>query len=169
MHQKHVALRVSSIFCIVIMLLVNITACKEQAQEQEQEKEKSLYERLGGVHGIATVVDDFIERVAANDSINANPAIKEPRDRVPIAGIKHRVTELVCQVTGGPEKYNGRTMKEVHKDMNITEKEWDAMVADFKKTLDKFEVPEKEQNELFAIVESTKPDIVVSATTPKMQ
>ena len=165
MHQKHVALRVSSIFCIVIMLLVNITACK--AQEQEQEKEKSLYERLGGVHGIATVVDDFIERVAANESINANPAIKEPRDRVPIAGIKHRVTELVCQVTGGPEKYNGRTMKEVHKDMNITEKEWDAMVADFKKTLDKFKVPEKEQNELFAIVESTKPDIVISSKTSK--
>ncbi|MEE8234227.1 MAG: group 1 truncated hemoglobin [Gammaproteobacteria bacterium] len=162
MHQKHVALRVSSIFCLVIMLLVNITACK--AQEQE---EKSLYERLGGVHGIATVVDDFIERVAANDSINANPAIKEPRDRVPIAGIKHRVTELVCQVTGGPEKYNGRTMKEVHKDMNITEKEWDAMVADFKKTLDKFKVPEKEQNELFAIVESTKPDIVISSKTSR--
>ncbi len=163
MHQKHVALRVSSIFCLVIMLLVNITACKAQ----EPEKEKSLYERLGGVHGIATVVDDFIERVAANDSINANPAIKEPRDRVPIAGIKHRVTELVCQVTGGPEKYNGRTMKEVHKDMNITEKEWDAMVADFKKTLDKFKVPEKEQNELFAIVESTKPDIVISSKTSK--
>ncbi len=162
MHQKHVALRVSSIFCLVIMLLVNITACK--AQEQE---EKSLYERLGGVHGIATVVDDFIERVAANDSINANPAIKEARDRVPIAGIKHRVTELVCQVTGGPEKYNGRTMKEVHKDMNITEKEWDARVADFKKTLDKFKVPEKEQNELFAIVESTKPDIVISSKTSK--
>ena len=165
MNQKHVTLRVSSIFCLVMMLLVNLTACK--AQDQEQEKEKSLYERLGGVHGIATVVDDFIERVAANDSINANPAIKEARDRVPIAGIKHRVTELICQVTGGPEKYNGRTMKEVHKDMNISEKEWDAMVADFKKTLDNFKVPEKEQNELFAIVESTKPDIVISSSTSK--
>jgi len=56
-------------------------------------------------------------------------------------------------------------MKESHKHLNITEKEWQAMVADFKKTLDHFKVPEKEQNELFAIVESTKPDIVVSTST----
>ena len=162
MHQKQVALRVSFIFCLVIMLLVNVTAC----MAQEQQEEKSLYERLGGVYNIATVVDDFIERLLENDILNANPAIKEARDRVPKAGLKYRVTELVCQATGGPEKYNGRTMKESHKDMNITEKEWDAMAADFKKTLDKFEVPEKEQKELFAIVESTKPDIV--ATTSKM-
>ncbi len=159
MHQKHVALRVSSIFCIVIMLLVNVTACKAQ----EPQEEKSLYERLGGVYSIATVVDDFIERLLENDILNANPAIKEARDRVPKAGLKYRVTELVCQATGGPEKYNGRTMKESHKDMNITEKEWDAMAADFKKTLNKFEVPEKEQKELFAIVESTKSDIVISS------
>ena len=164
MNQTRMVLKTFCILLSVAVLGVSGTT-SVQAQEQEQEKEKSLYERLGGVHGIATVVDDFIERVAANESINANPAIKEPRDRVPIAGIKHRVTELICQVTGGPEKYNGRTMKEVHKDMNITEKEWDAMVADFKKTLDKFKVPEKEQNELFAIVESTKPDIVISSTT----
>ena len=169
MNQKHVALRVSSIFCLVIMLvLVNITACMAQEQTQEQQDEKSLYERLGGVYSIATVVDDFIERLLVNDILNANPAIKEARDRVAKAGLKYRVTELVCQVTGGPEKYNGRTMKETHKDMKITEKEWDAMAADFKKTLDKFEVPEKEQKELLAIIESTKPDIVVSATTSKM-
>ena len=171
MNQKHVVLRVSSIFCLVIMLvLVNITACKAQEQEQaqEQEDEKSLYERFGGVYSIATVVDDFIERLLVNDILNANPAIKEARDRVAKAGLKYRVTELVCQVTGGPEKYNGRTMKETHKDMKITEKEWDAMASDFKKTLDKFEVPEKEQKELLAIIESTKPDIVVSATTSKM-
>jgi len=166
MNHTRIALKTFCILLSVSVLGVSGTT-SVQAQEQKQEKEKSLYERLGGVHGIATVVDDFIERVAANESINANPAIKEPRDRVPIAGIKHRVTELICQVTGGPEKYNGRTMKEVHKDMNITEKEWDAMVADFKKTLDKFKVPEKEQNELFAIVESTKPDIVISSTTSK--
>lgn len=164
MNQTRIALKTFCILLSVAVLGVSGTT-RVLAQEQEQEKEKSLYERLGGVHGIATVVDDFVERVAANESINANPAIKEPRDRVPIAGIKHRVTELICQVTGGPEKYNGRTMKEVHKDMNITEKEWDAMVADFKKTIDKFKVPEKEQEELFTIIGSTKPDIVLSSTT----
>ncbi len=76
---------------------------------------------------------------------------------------------MVCQATGGPEKYNGRTMKDSHKHLNITEGEWHAMVADFKKTLDKFEVPEKEQGEILAIVASTKGDIVMPSTASKMQ
>ena len=60
MNQKHVALRVSSIISLVIMLvLANTTGSKAQ----EQQEEKSLYERLGGVYSIATVVDDFIERL----------------------------------------------------------------------------------------------------------
>ena len=67
-----------------------------------QEKlEKTLYERLGGVYNIATVVDDFIERLLVNDVLNANPAVNGARDRVPKAGLKYRVTSLVCQVTGG--------------------------------------------------------------------
>lgn len=141
----------------VLLIVLSNNGSSGFAQEK---KEKSLYERLGGVYAIATVVDDFIERLLVNDVLNSNPAIKEARDRVPKAGLKFRVTALVCQVTGGPEVYTGRNMKEAHKHLNITEKEWDAMVADFKKTLDKFKVPQKEQNELFAIVGSTKSDIV---------
>jgi hemoglobin len=57
-------------------------------------------------------------------------------------------------------------MKESHKHLNISEAEWQAMAADFRKTLDKFKVPEKEQKELFAIVESTKKDIVKASPSP---
>lgn len=121
---------------------------------------KSLYERLGGVHNIATVVDDFIERLLVNDTLNANPAISEARTRVPKAGLKFHVTALVCEVTGGPCKYSGRSMRESHAHLNINEAQWQAMVADFRKTLDKFKVPPKEQQELMTIVGSTKKDIV---------
>ena len=121
---------------------------------------KPLYDRLGGVYSIAAVVDDFIERLLVNDVLNANPAIKEARARVPKAGLKFHVTTLVCQATGGPCKYVGRDMKTTHARLNIREKEWDAMVADFRKTLDKFKVPAAEQGELIAIVGGTKPDIV---------
>lgn len=135
--------------------------------QEKQEKEKSLYDRLGGVYAIASVVDDFIERLLVNDILNANPAIKEARDRVPKAGLKYRVTELVCEVTGGPQKYTGRSMKDSHAHLNIIEKEWDAMVADFKVTLDKFKVPKKEQDELIGIVATTKPDIVMAPAPGK--
>jgi hemoglobin len=123
---------------------------------------RSLYDRLGGAYAIATVVDDFIERLLVNDTLNANPAIFEARQRVPKAGLKFHVTTLVCQATGGPCKYVGRDMKTTHAHLNIREKEWDAMVVDFRKTLDKFKVPAAEQGELITIVGSTKPEIVVS-------
>jgi hemoglobin len=129
-----------------------------------QEKQRSLYDRLGGVYSIATVVDDFIERLLVNGTLNANPAINEARARVPKAGLKFHVTTLVCEVTGGPCKYTGRAMKDAHQHLNITPAEWDAMVADFQTTLDKFKVPQTEQQELMTIVGSTKKDIVRPAS-----
>jgi len=79
---------------------------------------------------------------------------------VSAAGFKYYVTEMVCWATGGPQKYTGRAMKESHKDLKITESEWAALCKDFDDTMAKFNVPEAESQELFAIVESTKGDIV---------
>lgn len=151
----------------LVVLVVGLCAA---SQGWSQEKnEKSLYDRLGGVYNIATVVDDFIERVLADDVLNANPAIKAARERVPKAGLKFQVTALVCQATGGPQVYAGRSMKEAHRHLNITEAEWQALARDFKMSLDKFKVPEREQKELFAIVATTKQDIVVSGEAAKSQ
>lgn len=132
-----------------------------------QDKPNTLYDRLGGVYSIATVVDDFIERLLVNHTLNANPAINQARSHVPKAGLKFQVTALVCEVTGGPCKYTGRSMKESHQQLNITEEQWRAMVVDFQTTLDKFKVPTKEQEELIIIVGSTKSDIVTPATTER--
>lgn len=139
----------------IAVMLAAVQPAGAQATE-----EKSLYERLGGVYNIAVVVDDFIDRLTANETLNANPAIDAARKRVPAAGLKFHVTTMVCEVTGGPCKYVGRDMKSSHAHLNITEKEWDAMVADFRTTLDKFKVPAREQKELIAIIGTTKKDIV---------
>jgi len=130
-----------------------------------QDKPMPLYERVGGVYGIATVVDGFIERLLVNPTLNANPAIKQARSRVPKAGLKFHVTALVCAATGGPCRYTGRAMKESHQQLHITEEQWQAMMADFRKTLDTFKVPAKEQEELITIVNSTKADIVAPASS----
>jgi hemoglobin len=130
-------------------------------QAAEAQPPKSLYDRLGGVYPISVVVDTFIDLLLVNDVLNTNPAINEARKRVPAAGLKFQVTTLVCQQTGGPCKYTGRAMKESHAHLNISEKEWQVMLADFRRTLNNYGVPAKEQGELVAIVESTKKDIVV--------
>ena len=126
----------------------------------EQQK-PTLYERLGGIYSIATVVDDFIDRVMADARLNANPAVNEAHHKVAPAGFKYLVTEMVGWATGGPQKYTGRPMRESHQHLNITPKEWEAFMDDFQQTLDKFKVPAAEQAELKAIVQSTYADIVV--------
>lgn len=123
---------------------------------------KSLYERLGGVYSIAVVVADFIDRIMDDARLNANPKVNEAHHRVSRAGFKYLVTEQVCAAAGGPQRYSGRSMHDSHAHLDITEAEWQVFLADLRETLDKFQVPAAEQQELFAIVQSTKPDIVLA-------
>lgn len=120
----------------------------------------TLYDRLGGVYSIAAVVDDLIDRVMHNPVLNANAAVDEAHHRVSAAGFKYYVTEMVCWAAGGPQNYTGRTMRESHELLKITESEFAAFCKDFDDTMAKFNVPEAEHKELFAIVQSTKGDIV---------
>ena len=143
---------------LALLLMLGLSACKTGAGSKPAEK--SLYERLGGEAAITAVVDDLIDRLSGNDVLNANPAIDKARKASDPVKLKKLLTEFMCKATGGPQAYTGRNMKETHKDMAITKKEWDAMAADFKKTLDKFKVPQKEQQELFDLVGTTKADIV---------
>ena len=125
-------------------------------------EQPTLYDRLGGVYNIATVVDDLIDRVMVDPRLNANPRVDEAHHRVSAAGFKYYVTELVCEATGGPQRYSGRSMGDSHRHLMITDEEWQAFMDDLQQTFDRFEVPQPEQEELRAIVESTKEAIVVS-------
>ena len=121
----------------------------------------TLYERLGGVYSIATVVEDLIDRVMDDPRLNANPRVDEAHHRVSRAGFKYLATELVCWAAGGPQQYSGRSMRESHQHLLITATEWDAFLDDLQQSLDTFAVPPAEQAELKAIVASTRADIVV--------
>ena len=121
----------------------------------------SLYDRLGGLYNIAVVVDDFIDRVMGDPRLNANPRVDEAHHRVSPQGFKYYVTEMLCWAAGGPQTYSGRTMGDSHRHLMITDEEWEAFMEDLQQSLDKFEVPQPEQDEVTAIVESTKEAIVV--------
>jgi hemoglobin len=154
---------------VVIMTAVLVTATgvsnSAPAQGEAAQTKPSLFDRLGGVYPISAVVDDFIDRVYANATLNANPNIAKARSEVRKPGLKVHVANLVCQVTGGPGTYTGKSMKESHANFHITPREWDALLVDFRASLAKFKVPAEEQQELIAIVESTKADIVGPART----
>ena len=132
-----------------------------QTQGEETSAPKSLYDRLGGVYAIAAVMDDFINRVMDNPRLNANPKVDEAHHRVSRAGFKYLVTEMVCWATGGPQQYTGRSMRDSHVHLDITEEEWQVFMGDLRACLDHFAVPPAEQGEIIALVESTKGDIVL--------
>lgn len=117
-------------------------------------QEKSLYERLGGQPAIEAVVKDFAGRVLADARINKKFA-KTDANRL----VKN-LTDQICMATGGPCKYTGLDMKKSHKNMGVTAGEFGALVEDLVATLDKFNVPAKEKNELLAILGPMKPQIV---------
>ena len=151
----------SAILMLVLLSLMIVSSISSQ-EEAPKVAEGTLYDRLGGVYGIATVCDELINRLDANDILNANPLIEKTRSMVPLAGIKFRLTALFCQLTGGPQVYNGRDMKGSHAHLNISEAEWNEMVRVFTELLNEFKVPEKEQGEIFALIAPTKADIVTA-------
>lgn len=155
MKQGKIGLRAAWLAALVVC------AISWAGPAQAQEEKATLYDRLGGTYAIASVVDEFIERLLVNTTLNANPAIAEARGRVPKAGLKFRVTAMMAQATGGPEVYTGRSMVESHAHLNINEREWRAMMAELDAVLYKFNVPDGERQEALAIVETLKPDIVV--------
>lgn len=89
-------------------------------------------------------MDDFINRIMVDPRLNANPRVDEAHHRVSPPGFKYLVTEMVCEATGGPQKYAGRSMRDSHQHLLITAEEWEAFLDDFQQTLDKFGVPQAE-------------------------
>jgi hemoglobin len=114
----------------------------------------SLYERLGGQNAIVAVIDDFVARCAGDDRINGKFA------RSDIDRLKRMLVDQVCEATGGPCTYRGRDMKETHDGMGVTAGEFDALVEDLVATLNGFNVPQAEQDELLGLLGPMKSDIV---------
>ena len=124
------------------------------AGSAEAAKGPSLYTRLGGKPAIRAVVEDFVGNVAGD------PRINKQFGKANLPRLRRLLAEQICAGTGGPCKYTGRSMKEAHKMLGITGKDFGALVEDLQTSLKKFGVPAKEQGELLAILGPMKRDIV---------
>ncbi|HEY4220738.1 MAG TPA: group 1 truncated hemoglobin [Myxococcota bacterium] len=115
---------------------------------------RSLYDRLGGLPAIDAVVSDFLNNVAGDVRIQSRFALTDLKD------LHQKLVDQVCAATGGPCAYKGGDMKTVHKGMRIKSAEFDALVEDLVKSLDKFKVPAQEKGELLGALGPMKADIV---------
>ena len=130
------------------------TTKSDAKSKNKQVKGKSLYDRLGGKAAITAVVDEFVARVAADARINKFFA------STAIPNLKMHLVNQICEASGGPCKYTGRTMKEAHRSMGVSTADFNALVEDLVGALDKFKVGEKEKKELLSVLGPMKADIV---------
>lgn len=134
---------------------------------------QALFDRLGGQAGISNIVADFLPRSLQDPRVNwqrrrvkttgwftrAPEAVWSPTP-VNTATLHKHLVQFLGLATGGPARYEGKDMKAAHDGMRITNAEFDAVIGDLKASLDKLQIPNKEQKELLAILESTRPQIV---------
>lgn len=144
-----------NIVAVFLLAALVVTAASQNSIIASQEMmQKSLYERLGGIEAIKAVVNEFAGRVLADVRVNKKFA-KTDAPRLTL-----HLVEQICAATGGPCEYTGKDMKSTHKNMKVTEGEFNALVEDLVATLNKFNVAEKEKNELLGILGPLKSQIV---------
>lgn len=126
----------------------------------------SLWNRLGGEANVRKVVDDFVAVAATDPKVNffRDGAYK---DKVDVAALKKHLVELISSVSGGPYPYTGRSMKEIHKGMQITDAEFDALAADLRQALVKNGAKPADIDAVLGAVAATRTDIVESKQAAK--
>jgi hemoglobin len=133
---------------------LTLAACIALAGCATQSTEPKLFDRLGGLPAITAVVDKTL------DSAAHDPRTSRSFDGVKLAAVKQSVVAQICEATGGPCKYKGDSMREVHRGLDITSAEFDAFVQQLIATLDQFKVGEREKHDLLQILAPMKTDIV---------
>ena len=117
----------------------------------------SLYERLGGYDNIAAVANDLLPRLMGDPVLGR---FWKNRGEDGLRREKQLLIDFLCASSGGPLTYVGRDMLTTHKGMEIDQKDWENFSGHLKATLDHFQLPEKERNEVFGFIESLRMEII---------
>lgn len=118
---------------------------------------KTLYERLGGYDAISAVVNNLLPRLREDPQL---ARFWQHRGEDSLQRSKQLLIDFLCSGAGGPLYYTGRDMKTSHKGMGISESDWSVFMGHLHATLEAFQVPQAERDELFAFIQSTKKDMV---------
>ncbi|OGW50274.1 MAG: hypothetical protein A2V62_05475 [Nitrospirae bacterium RBG_19FT_COMBO_58_9] len=135
--------------CVLSLMLV-----AGSVQAADGAKAKSLYDRLGGKGAIAAVVDTFVGNVGGDARINGFFGSTD------LTKLKMHLVNQICEASGGPCKYTGRTMKQTHAGMGVHDAAFGALVEDLVAALDHHKVGKAEKDELLGVLGPMRSDIV---------
>jgi len=132
-----------------------------EGRSSPAEKQSSLYERLGRREGIFRLMSASLDSRHGNEQLNRqNAKLAAAKSRTNPADLKEKVTDFICRVTGGPCVYRGRSMKDSHAALDITEADWQIFIEDTCAVLTRLGVAKAEQDELLALMATMKREIV---------
>ncbi len=135
------------------------------AASQTTPTEPSLYDRLGGIFGIALVVNRFSDQILINPVLNKNPALKEwtrTQAEARLPGLKWGRTQWIAALAGGPMVYTGVPLKEAHPQFHLTAAQFREVGKEIVRALDFYEVPKDVQEELVAAYNTSMSDVVTA-------
>lgn len=139
---------------------------KPPEKKPEEKKAVTLWDRLGGEANMTRAIADFVKMVADDPKVDVTRGGKFPLDDKKISMFERALVEMISEATGGPLKYEGKSMKAAHKGMGITNAEFDAAAADLQKALQNASIKKAEIDELMKIVDATRKDIVETKQPP---
>lgn len=83
----------------------------------------SVFEQLGGETAIALAVDAFYDRMMAD------PSLAHYFDGMDLDNLRSHQRAFLTVALGGPEQYDGRSMRNAHSGLSITDDEFTSTVG----------------------------------------
>ena len=114
----------------------------------------TLFDRLGGLDAITVLTESWVARVGGDDRANGKFV------RTDLPRLKKEIIDQLCEATGGPCTYTGRSMQETHDGMAVTAGEFDVAMQHLDAALDELNIPKTDQDELVALIMAMRGDIV---------
>jgi hemoglobin len=121
---------------------------------------ETVWERLGGEENVKKIVNDFVAAAATDPKVNFFRDGTKTLDDKGVANFKKQLLHQLSDLTGGPYKYDGKSMKEAHKGMGITDAEFDELAKHLEKALKKGGAKDEDIRTIMAKVGQTRGDIV---------
>ena len=140
--------------CVALCLAASM--CSLALLAPAAHAESTLFEQIGGEPVLRKTVDEFAVIVEADERINFTFAETD------IPKFKQLLFEQICNITGGPCKYTGRTMEESHRKLKATNTMFNALAEDLYISFDRAGVPYRLQNKVMAMLAPMQRDIVKS-------
>ncbi|EAR10701.1 group I truncated hemoglobin [Reinekea blandensis] len=129
--------RTLSHLCLVSVLM--LTACAGQTKPDE-----TLYQRLGGLQGVTTIVDNLLYELGSNEKLIGFFAETD------IDRFRSKLIEQLCQVSDGGCEYTGDSMAQAHSTMSLDQSHFDSLVNDLIAAMDAAGTPVTAQNDLLS-------------------